>query len=547
MSSPLRIIPLGGFGEVGRNLTVIELDGQIICIDCGLMFPDSDMPGVDLVLPNFTYLEDNVDRIRGYFITHGHEDHFGALPYILPRAPAPVYATKLTRGLIEVKLKEHNLLESTELHTIHPDDRIEIGPFAVEPFRVSHSIPDSVGFGIETPHGWVVHTAEFKFDLTPVNGQLTDIGRLVRYAERGVVALLSDSTNAERAGHTPSESVVAEALERVFERAPGRIILATFASNISRVQEVINIATEFERKVALVGRSMEKNSAMALELGYLRDEEGVIVSLQELEGIPHEDAVIVCTGTQGEPNSALVRMAHDRHREVSIVPGDTVVVSASPIPGNEEPVHQTLDHLFRRGADVLYQALTPVHVSGHGSREELALMLTLTAPRYFVPNGGEYRMLALHAKLAESLGMSRQDIFVVESGQVVEIDGEGARVLDRTVPGDYIYVDGSVVGDVGESVLRDRRALARDGFVVAAVNVRDGAPVGDAEIVTSGFVYLRESADLVRELADFATDFVRDTDAPLPELGERLKSALGQKIHDLTRRRPTIMAVLREV
>lgn len=547
MTSPLRIIPLGGFGEVGRNLTVLELDGDIICIDCGLMFPDSDMPGVDIVLPNFTYLEENASRIKGYFITHGHEDHHGALSYVLPRAPAPVFATKLTRGLIEVKLKESGVLATADIRTIDPDETIEIGPFKVEPFRVSHSIPDSVGFGIETPYGIVVHTAEFKFDLTPVNGQLTDIHRLASFAERGVIALLSDSTNAERAGHTPSEAIVAEALERVFERAPGRIILATFASNISRVQEVINIATEFERKVALVGRSMEKNSAMALQLGYLKDPEGVIMSLQELEQIPEEDAVIVCTGTQGEPNSALVRMAHDRHRELSIVPGDTVVVSASPIPGNEEPVHRTLDHLFRHGADVLYQALTPVHVSGHGSREELALMLTIVAPRYFVPNGGEYRMLALHAKLAEGLGIPRENIFVMESGNVFEIDADGARILERTVPGEYIYVDGSGVGDVGETVLRDRRSLASDGFVVAAVNMRGGKPLGDAEIMTRGFIYLRDSGDILDELTEFATRFVRVTDAPASEMGDRLKSALGQRIHELTRRRPTILTVVKEV
>ena len=547
MTSPLRIIPLGGFGEVGRNLTVLEQDGDIICIDCGLMFPDSDMPGVDIVLPNFTYLEENADRIKGYFITHGHEDHHGALPYILPRAPAPVYATKLTRGLIEVKLKEHGVLDGAEIHTIDPDDTIEIGPFKVEPFRVSHSIPDSVGFGIETPHGMVVHTAEFKFDLTPVNGQTTDIHRLVSYAQRGVIALLSDSTNAERSGHTPSEAIVAEALERVFERAPGRIILATFASNISRVQEVINIAAEFERKVALVGRSMEKNTAMALELGYLKDPDNVILSLQELEKIPQEDAVVVCTGTQGEPNSALVRMAHDRHREISIVPGDTVVVSASPIPGNEEPVHQTLDHLFRHGADVLYQALTPVHVSGHASREELKLMLKIVSPKFFVPNGGEYRMLALHAKIAEDLGMDSDDIFVMESGNVFEIDENGARVLDITVPGEYIYVDGSGVGDVGETVLRDRRSLARDGFVVAAINMRDGKPVGDAEIMTRGFIYLRDSSDVLDKLVEFTTNFVRETDAPAKEMGDRLRSALNQKIHGMTRRRPTILTVVKEV
>lgn len=551
MSDSLKIIPLGGFGEVGRNLTVFEYGDDIVCVDCGLMFPDSDMPGVDIVLPNFAYLEANVKRIRGYFITHGHEDHHGALPYILPRAPAPVYATKLTRGLIEVKLKEHGVLGKAEVHTITAGDVVEVGAFKVEPFRVAHSIPDSVGFAVHTPRGVVVHTGEYKFDLTPTTGQTTDIHRLAALGSEGVLALLSDSTNAERAGHTPSEAIVREALERVFERAPGRIILATFASNISRVQEVLNIAADFNRKVALVGRSMENNSAMALKLGYLHAEEGIIRSVREIDDLPHEDVVIVCTGTQGEPNSALVRMAHDRHREVNLVPGDTVVVSASPIPGNEEPVHRTLDLLFRHGANVLYQALTPVHVSGHASREEQKLMLRITAPRYFVPNGGEYRMLVLHAQMAEELGIPPEDIFVMESGQVLEFDDDGVRVTASPVPGDYIYVDGSSIGEVGGSVLRDRRSLARDGFLVCSVAVDEstGKLVGRPQLVTKGFVYARSDAtsELLEELAEHVAEIVRDAGVPVGELADRVRTGLAQRILDRTKNRPAVYAVVTPV
>lgn len=542
----LRIIPLGGFGEVGRNLTAIEYDQDIICIDCGLMFPDDDMPGVDLVLPNFTWLEANKDRLRAYFITHGHEDHHGALPFILPRAPAPIYATKLTRGLIEVKLREHKRLEGADIRTIAAGDVLEVGAFRVEPFRVSHSIPDAVGFVVHTPLGRIVHSAEFKFDLTPVSGETTDIHRLADAGDEGVLCLLSDSTNAERAGHTPSEAIVREAIERIFERAQGRIIISTFASNISRVQEVLNVAAEFERKVALVGRSMENNTQMALELGYLKAEPGVIVGTAELDRLPLDEQCIVCTGTQGEPTSALVRMAEDRHNAVKLRRGDTVVLSATPIPGNEELVHRTLNALFRHGVDVLYQALTPVHVSGHASREELKLMLKLTSPRYFLPNGGEFRMLELHARLAEEMGMDRKDVFVIDSGQILEFDEKGARIAKDAVPGDYIYVDGHGVGDIGEAVLRDRRSLARDGFVVCtlAVDGATGELVSGPEIVTRGFVYVRDAGDLMDEMTQHVADYVRRSDAKPGDLAERVRSTLTSFIQDRFNRRPTVMPVV---
>lgn len=548
MADRLRIIPLGGMGEVGRNLTVVEFGEQIAVIDCGLMFPESDMLGVDLVVPNVSYLRDNVDRLSGYLITHGHEDHIGALPYLLPHAPAPVFATRLTRGLIEVKLKEHGLLGSTELVTIEPGVAFDLGVLRVEPFRVSHSIPDAVGFAIDTPVGLVVHTGEFKFDLTPVDGQLTDMHRLAEYGRRGVLLLLSDSTNAERSGHTPSEATVREALERVFERAPGRVVIATFASNISRVQEVINVATRHGRHVAFVGRSMEQNGAMAMSLGYLQADEGRVLPIRELDTLPDERVAICCTGTQGEPTSALVRMANDSHRSVKLRAGDTVVLSATPIPGNEELVHRTLNQLFRQGVDVVYHTLTPVHVSGHASREEQKLMLRLVAPRYFVPMGGEYRMLVLHARLAVELGMPPEDVIVLENGQVLELDGRQAIVAEE-VPGGYVYVDGLGVGDIGQVVLRDRHHLARDGFVVvvAAIDDRTGELASAPEVLTRGFVYLPIASDLIEDLRDQVAAIVEDAHGAHDVLTERLRDQLGQTIYDATKRRPMVIPLVVEV
>ena len=545
MNEKLKIIPLGGLGEVGRNMTVIQYGDAMIVIDCGLMFPESDMPGVDLVLPNFTYLAENVEHLLGYFITHGHEDHHGALGHVLPQAPAPIYATRLTRGLIEVRLKEHKLLDSAVIHTVEHDDVIEIGPFRIEPIRVAHSIPDAVGYAVHTPLGTVVHSAEYKFDLTPVMGNTTDIHKLARLGEAGVLALLSDSTNAERAGWTPSESIVRETLERVFERAEGRIIIATFASNISRVQEVINVAEEFERRVGLVGRSMENNGEMAHKLGYLESEPGTLASIGELDGLPDDEVVICCTGTRGEPTSALVRMADGRHPRIKLRPGDTVVLSASPIPGNEELVHRTLDNLFRQGAHVLYQALAPVHVSGHASREELKLMLKLTSPRYFIPSGGEYRMLALHKELAEELGMPSENIFVIESGQVLEFDANGVRHGD-SVPGGYIFVDGSGIGDIGEAVLRERRSLSFAGFVIVnlVVDAQSGE-VKDLELMTRGWVYRPESEAVLSELEDFVRRMVRGAE-PGGNLSELLRKRVGDLVYERTRRRPMVMVSVLE-
>ncbi len=545
---PVRIIPLGGLGEVGRNLTAIEFDQQILAIDCGLMFPQSDMPGVDLVVPNFAYLAERAQNVLAYLVTHGHEDHIGGLPYALTDVPAPILATPLTRGLIEVRLKEHGLLDRVELRSICPGETMELGPFSVEPFRVSHSIPDAVGYAIQTPVGRIVHTGEFKFDLSPVDGQLTDLHRLADLGREGVLLLLSDSTNAERPGHTPSETIVREAFTQVFERAPGRIIVATFASNLSRVQEVFNVAARFGRKVGIVGRSLEQNTAMAINLGYLQVSEGQLIKVRELDRLPDSQVAICCTGTQGEPTSALVRMANDAHRDVSLKPGDTVVLSASPIPGHEELVHRTLDNLFRRGARVVYQALAPVHVSGHASREELKLMLRLVAPRYFMPIGGEYRMLVLHAELAKELGMPAQNVFILENGQVLELDGASVH-LGETVPGGYVYVDGLGVGDVGQVVLRDRHHLARDGFVVVvlAVDAASHELARPPEVLTRGFVYEPESGEILEGMRERLEELVAQAHGAHDLLADRVRDELGRYIHARTRRRPMVLPVVLDV
>jgi ribonuclease J len=535
-------------GEVGRNMTVFEYGRDILIVDCGLMFPESDMLGVDLVIPDTSYLTDKLDRVRGYVITHGHEDHIGALPYVLPAVPAPVYATRLTRGLIEVKLEDHNLLDIAQLITVTADDRVRLGQFEVEFFRVTHSIPDAVGVAITCPVGLVVHTGEYKFDFTPSDGQTTDFHKLAEYGRRGVLALLSDSTNSERPGHTPSERVVSETLDSVFGQAPGRIIVSTFASNISRLQQVIDTAVRYGRKVAVAGRSMQHNMDMALKLGYLDAPAGTLVDLGQINQLADEQVVIMSTGSQGEPTSALVRMANVTHRDVRIRRGDVVILSATPIPGNEEMVHRTLDNLYRLGAHVHYQALSPVHVSGHASREDQKLMLRLVAPRFFVPIQGEYRMLALHAQLAAELGIPAHHTFVLENGQVLEVGPDWAR-LGEQVPGGFVYVDGLGVGDIGQVVLRDRHHLSRDGFVVVVVTVgrQSGDMVGEPEILTRGFVYQPEAEELLDEIRDYVGEVVSESGGSIDVLHTRLRDRLAERIHMRTRRRPMILPLVVEV
>jgi ribonuclease J len=527
-------------------MTVFELGETAIAVDCGLMFPQSDMLGIDLVIPDISYLMEAPDFLKGIFLTHGHEDHIGALPYVLRQIEAPLYATRLTRGLIEIKLREAGLLESTQMHTIAPGDRVTVGPFTVQPFYVCHSIPDSVGLAIETPYGLVVHTGEYKFDYTPVQGRLTDYAALAEYGRRGVLALMADSTNSERPGYTPSERVVSETFEKIFSQAEGRIIVSTFASNISRVQQVIDCAVRHNRRLGVVGRSMIENVRMARSLGYLTAPDDLFLRPEELDVFPPYQVAIVCTGTQGEPTSALVRMANQEHRQVNIQRGDTVILSATPIPGNEELVHRTLDNLFRLGASVYYHHLLPVHVSGHASQEEQKMMISLTQPRYFIPIGGEYRHLVLHAQLARQLGIPEENIFVVENGQVVEFDGQTARLGERVIGG-HVLIDGMGIGDVGDVVLRDRRLLSHDGFVVVVVALDEatGDLIEGPDIVSRGFVYMRDAEDLIEEAKQVVIEVLsnghRDTASNL------IHDTLAEFLYRRTRRRPMIFPVVLEV
>jgi len=546
----LRVIPLGGMGEVGRNMLLLEYGQNIIAIDCGLMFPENDMLGVDIVIPNMAYLREHKDWLRGYVITHGHEDHIGALPYILPHANAPVYATRLTRGLIEVKLKEHKLLEKADLHTVQPGEKITFGPFKVEFFRVSHSIPDATGIAIETPVGLVVHTGEYKFDYTPVDGNLTDIQRLAAYGARGVLLLLSDSTNAERPGSTPSERVVSESFDYVFGQARGRVIVSTFASNISRIQQVIDSAVKHKRRLGVVGRSMVDNVRMAMDLGYLNIPPGVLLPINELDKLPPSQVAIACTGTQGEPTSALVRMANQEHRQVNIMAGDTIVLSATPIPGNEELVARTLNNLFRLGARVYYHQLLPVHVSGHASQEEQKLMITLTKPRFFVPIGGEYRHLVLHGELAQQLGVPPENVFVIENGEILELDENSGTIIKDGVPGGYVFVDGLGVGDVGAVVLRDRQHLAQDGFLIAiiALNRESGKLAVEPELISRGFVYMRDAEELLAQAKQEVIQALQRYERGHSfGIEERIHDVLSEFLYERTKRRPMILPMVMQV
>jgi ribonuclease J len=535
----LRIIPLGGLGEIGRNMMLLEYGKNIIVIDCGIMFPESHMLGVDLVIPNTEYLIEHKDFVRGILLTHGHEDHIGALPYVLRDVAAPLYATPLTRGLIEVKLEEAGLLGAAEINTVEPGDRVHLGPFRVEFFQVTHSIPGAVGMAVETPIGLVVHTGEYKFDYTPVDGRLTDFQRLAEYGARGVLCLLGDSTNAEKPGYTPSG---------FYTRWKGRIIVATFASNISRVQQVIDTALRHGRRVGVVGRSMVNNFAMARELGYIQISDSDIIPPEQLDRLPDQEVAIVCTGSQGEPFSALVRMSNRDHRWVTIRDGDTVILSATPIPGNEELVHATLDNLYRQGARVIYHQLESVHVSGHAGREELKMMLGLTQPEYFIPIQGEYRHLVLHGELAQQLGMQPDHIFIIESGQVVEFDDRGARLAEE-VPGNYVFVDGLGVGDVGQIVLRDRRHLSRDGFFIVVVTVdhESGNLLREPDVVSRGFVFMRDAEALIAKTKERVTAILSNGGGNPEAINAKLRDDLGQFLYDETRRRPMILPVVLEV
>ena len=552
----LRVIPLGGLGGIGKNMMLLESGENILIVDAGIMFPDSDMHGVDVVIPETEYLLDRLDWIRGIVLTHGHEDHIGALPYLIDQGlDAPVYATALTKGLLEGKLSEHGLLAQTDLHTVTEDDVITLEPFTIEFFHTCHSFPDSVGVCLSTPAGRVVLTSDYKFDDTPVDGKLTEVDKLQRWGDEGVLLLLGDSTNVETAGSTPSETKVEEMLDEIFAQVNGRVILATFASNISRVQQIINIARKHGRRVGMIGRSMVNNVRIAIGLGYLDVRQDELLTAKEMEELPSHKVTIIATGSQGEPTSAMVRMSIGDQRQISLREGDTVVLSATPIPGNEELFNRTVDNLFRTGARVVYHELSDdVHVSGHGGKDDYRRMLELVRPRYFIPVHGAYRHLVLHGDLAQSVGIAPERVFVVEDGQVVEFgqfedddDAIKAR-LGEHVSANHVFVDGLGVGDVGDVVLRDRRHLGSDGFLVCivALDEFDGSILYGPEIISRGFVYIRDNEGLILRAEEIVRKEVRGK-VPPAALSRRIRNALASFCSNEMGRRPMILPVVIQV
>ncbi len=549
--SKLKLIPLGGLSEIGKNMLLLEYENDILIIDVGLMFPGEEMLGIDLVIPDINYLMDKKDKIRGIVVTHGHEDHIGALPYILPQLNVPIYATCLTSGMIRVKLKERKALADAKLNVVSPGEQITLGAFNVEFFPVCHSVPDAAGLIINTPVGVVVHSGDFKLDYTPVYGRPTDLSRLSQAGAQGVLLLLSDSTYAELPGYTPSEKVVGETLDHIMGDAPGRVIVTTFSSLVSRVQQVINAAAKHGRRVFIVGRSMSDTVRMALELGYIQAPDGILGRIDEARGLPHNKVVFVTTGSQGEPTSALVRMANRAHPNVNIHSGDTIVISATPIPGNEAVVNRTVDNLFKQGARVLYDKVAQVHVHGHGSQEELKLLLTLVKPKFFMPIHGEYRHLSLHAKLAESVGIPKDNTFVLEDGDILSLTAESAR-KDGKVSSGNVYVDGLSVGDIGGVVLRNRRMLSKDGIVVAiiALNRQTGKLVGRPDIVTRGFVDTREFKEMIDESRDLLAKVLDHSSPRATEwsfVNAKVRDTLDKFYYERTRLRPMILPFMVKV
>ncbi|MFN2187352.1 MAG: ribonuclease J [Candidatus Promineifilaceae bacterium] len=544
MSTKLRIVPLGGLGEIGKNMTVIEYDDDIIIVDAGIMFPENDMLGIDLIIPDYNYVLERKESVRAVLITHGHEDHVGALGHLMRDIDAPVYGTKLTLGLIRSKLREFGLAGAVSLRTIGAGDVFHVGPFTVEPFHVAHSIPDGVGFGITTPIGLIVHTGDYKFDHTPVDGWPPDFAKLAEFSQRGVLCLLADSTNSEREGWTPSEAVITDALDELFRKAEGRIIIATFASLISRIQQVANAAHKYGRKLALTGRSMLDNSRIARELGYLSIPDSLLVDIKQVGSLPPDQVVILATGSQGEPSAAIGRLAHGRHARLNIEKGDTVVLSAHPIPGNEEMIYRIVNRLLQKGADVLYEEIAQVHVSGHASREEMKLLINLLKPKFFVPVHGELRHLIAHGKLAEDMGLSKKNIAVVENGTILELDQNSLSVGPR-IPGGYIFVDGSGVGDVGPAVMRDRERLADSGFFVAVASLNeDGTLRARPEMISRGFIYLEDSDDLLEGAEEAILDVVNTSNGSPAQLSKKIESALSKYFYAETGRRPMVQAVV---
>ena len=550
---PIRISFLGGLNEVGKNITAFEYDGDMILVDCGLAFPDEDMPGIDLVIPDFTYIERNIDKVKGICITHGHEDHIGSLAYLLKKVNVPVYSTRLTNGLIEGKLKEHKLLDSANLNVVSPGKKVKLGKFDVEFIHVNHSIPDAVGFAIKCDGGTVVHTGDFKIDTTPIDGDMIDIGRFSELGKEGVLCMMADSTNAERPGYTESESKVGDSFELLFRKAENRrIIVATFASNIHRVQQIINVAAKLGRKVALSGRSLENVVAIAAELGYLDVPEGILIKLDLINKYSENEIVLITTGSQGEPMSALTRMAFSDHRKVAVGPGDYVIISATPIPGNEKTVSRVVNELMKLGCEVVYEKMYDVHVSGHACREELKLMLGLVRPKYFIPVHGEQKHLLKHASLAEAMGIPSKNILIADNGVQVEICEKHIKKI-ATVPAGRVFVDGFGVGDVGSVVIKDRKHLAEDGIiiVVATIDSVTGEIVSGPDVVSRGFVFVKEAEDLLSAAKDTAYEtMMKCSERNIYDWGTiktRIRDDVSKLMYERTKRSPMILPILMEI
>lgn len=547
----LQIIPLGGLGEIGKNMTVIRYGDEIILIDAGLMFPDEDMPGIDLVIPDISYLIENKDCIKAIVLTHGHEDHIGALPYILRQISVPVYGTRLTLGILEGRLKENNV-DSSNLRPVSHGDIINAGCFSVGFIRVNHSIADACGLSIRTPLGMIVHTGDFKFDYTPVDGKMTDFRAFSSLGNRGVLVMMADSTNAEREGHTPSEKTVGVAFDKSFRTARERVIIATFSSNVHRIQQVIDTAVKYKRRVAVLGRSMINVVTISLKLGYLNAPEGTIIDIDEINNYPPNQVVIITTGSQGEPMSALTRMSMSDHRKVNIVPGDTIIISATPIPGNEKLVSRTIDNLLKLGANVIYGKDQGIHVSGHASREELKLMHNLVRPKFFIPVHGEYRHLVKHSQLAQEIGMDKSRIFIGENGNILEFTREKGAIVGKVQSG-RVLIDGLGVGDVGNIVLRDRRQLSQDGIIIVVMTMDKGKAsfVSGPDIVSRGFVYVRESEELMNEskerVAAALDKCLENKVTEWSAIKSNVRETLGRFLYEQTRRRPMILPIIMEV
>lgn len=552
MVPKLKIIPLGGLGEIGKNMTAYEFGSDIIVVDCGMGFPDEDMYGVDIVLPDISYLKSNASRIRGIVVTHGHEDHIGAIPYVLRELDVPIYTTPLTAALIELKLEEHDLLYNTQIFTKKAGSSFRLGTFTIEFIHVNHSIPDAVALAIGTPLGTVIHTGDFKIDLTPISGGMIDLVRLGQLGNEGVLALLSDSTNVESPGHSASESKVGESFDKLFMNCDKRIIITTFASNVHRLQQIINVAAKYKRKVAITGRSMENVMRVASVLGYVNIPENVMVDIERANKLPKNQVVIISTGSQGETMSALYRMAFSEHKQVNIDAGDRVIISASAIPGNENMISRVIDELFHKGAEVIYDRHTDLHVSGHANQEEQKMMLALTKPKYFIPVHGEYRMLVKHAELAKLMGVQPKNIVISENGKVIEIAKKNINCTDSVTAG-AIMVDGSGIGDVGSVVLRDRHRLAEDGMIVVVLpySSYDHLMVSEPEIVTRGFIYVKEAEEIMEELKRVTYESVEACAAQhitdWSTIKSRVKNNLSGYLYKTTKRSPMILPVITEI